>query len=770
MGDSRYAKLFVFSVMVFICLYRSLKKRNFRFEANPIFIAILVLYALFLIPAIPLQNGQSLLFFGIIFFILIGGATFRLEDFKISVIQKWTVLSALWISFIGIQNFYGITFFNLRLYSLYSRSSIIATIGNVNYVSNYLASILPITIVTFLTITDKRWRILAFIATVMASVTVLWGQTRSVYLGLFVALVVFFLLMGFSVRRNLLNKSKLIGMAVGVIIILTLYAFPPGVPESQKPLRLSVSRAQELQLSYEETTGSFYRRMLEWKTALEMFNESPFYGWGWGSYKLLSQDFQEKVVEKDPIYFGFYEKSAEAHSDFLQMLAETGIIGFCLWIGLLLYIGVLGIKQWFATKNPMILAVFCGWILIVVHSFTEFPLHMMPSVAIFTVFSGFLTSSGKRKVFPKVIGISFLFLTLFFSFITLRTTIADSLFAYGSYQKEQAEYQYLRTMESIGQAIVTFSKESEETPEWFEAVIQKEKTKAVEALSASYYRQYLLFTNSLTVDPDYAYAAYEIPILIGKMEQLSPRPPFLLFDFSPFRYTEVSAIRGVPEEFPGLGRWVFGLKPLEREQIEYLYRYFRSLCLSLNSVIDASIYINISRASDEILLLYEKWKIDEPGEKTLWLNWMIYGYQKALRLDGARQYTEDLEWDHLDLEFLDALIRHQADTEEHIQPILDYRLKLAKLTLQKDWKFPKKWYNYFIEKLNDGYFTDRLLFQEKFVEIFEAYRLHYREEEVYFAELENKAQETETAIGIIDRYTLYQNLTDIEWFLDDFER
>jgi len=325
-------------------------------------------------------------------------------------------------------------------------------------------------------------------------------------------------------------------------------------------------------------------------------------------------------------------------------------------------------------------------------------------------------------------------------------------------------------MESIGQAIVTFPKESEETPEWFEAVIKKEKSKAAETLSASYYRQYLLFTNALTADPDYAYAGYEIPILIGKMEQLSPRPPFLLFDFPTLLYTKVSAIRSVPKEFPELGRWVFSLKPLDRERIEYLYRYFRSLCLSLNSVIDASIYINIGRASDEILLLYEKWKIDEPAEKTLWLNWMIYGYQKALRLDGARQYTEDLEWDHLDLEFLDALIRHQADTEEHIQPILDHRLKLAKFTLQKDWKFPKKWYNFFIEKLSDGYFTDHPLFQEKFVEIFEAYRLYYRDEEAYFAELENKAQETETAIGIINRYTLYQNLTDIEWFLDDFER
>ncbi|HPH11899.1 MAG TPA: O-antigen ligase, partial [Thermotogota bacterium] len=683
MGDSRYAKFFVFSLAIFFSLYRALKAKAFRFEANPMFLFFLCAFSLFLVPALFLQNGHSLFYFAIIFFVLMGGSTFRLRDFNLSSVQKWTVLSALWISFIGIQNYYGITFFNLQLVSgAFERSSIIATIGNVNYVSNYLASVLPITIVTYLTTTDKRWRILSFIATVTAAVTVLWGQTRSVYLGLFIALVVFFFFLCISEKRRLLNKSNLFGMALGAIMILALYAFPPGVPDNRKPLRLSVDRAQELRLDYYESTGSFYRRVFEWKTALEMFSESPIYGWGWGSYKRLSQDFQEKVTEKDPAYFGFYEKSAEAHSDLLQMLAETGIIGFGLWVGLLLYIGIMGVKQWLTTKNLMILAMFCGWLLIVVHSLTEFPLHMMPSAAIFTVFSGFLVSNGKRRVFPKAIGLLFLFVTLFFSFVFLRSTIADSLFAYGSYQKQQAETQYLRAMEAIGRTMVTASQTSAESPEWFEAVIQKEKSKAVEALSASYYRQYLLFTNALTADPDYAYANYEIPVLIGKMEQLSPRPPFLLFDFPPFRYTSVSAMRGVPEDYPELGRWIFSLKQPDREQIEYLYRYFRSLCLSLNSVIDASIYVNISRAAGEILSLYEKWNTIEPEEKNRWLNWMIYGYQKALRLDGARQYTEDLEWDHLDLEYLDALIRHHEDSEEVIFPILDHRLKLATVTLE----------------------------------------------------------------------------------------
>ena len=768
--DPRHAKLFVLSLAVFVCLYRLLKKRRFAFEAPPLLLGILCAFALFLIPAIPLHNEMALLFFGIMFFIIIGASVFRFEDFRAAAVQKWTVLSALWISFIGIQNFYGITFFNIYVPSAFDRSSIIATVGNVNYVSNYLASILPITIAAYLTMEDGRWRFLAFIATVAAAVTVLWGQTRSVYLGLFVAFLVFFSLLGTSDRRHLITKRKLAGMVLGVVIILALYAFPPGVPENRRPLRLSVSRAQELQLPYDEATGSLYRRVFEWKTALEMFTHSPLYGWGWGSYILLSQDFQVKVTEKDPAYFGFYEKSAEAHSDFLQMLAETGIIGFGVWIALLLYIGILGVKRWLATKNLMILAALSGWLMILVHALTEFPLHMMPSAGIFAVFSGFLVSEGKRKTFPRAVGLAFLFLTLFFSFIALKTALADSFYAYGIYQREKAQNQYLKDMESVGRAIVLSSKGSEETPEWLEDAIRKEKAAATERLSSSYYSQYLFFTNALIADPGLSSATYEIATLIGKMEELVPRPPFLLFDFPPFRYTGVSALREAPTEYPELGRWVFKLKVQERERIEYLYRYFRGLCLSINSMIDPAVYLNIGRSANEMLVLYEEWDVEEPEERALWLTWMLYGYEKAFRLNGARQYTEDLELDHLDLEYLDAVIRHGVDVEERVTEVLGFRRRLAQHTLKKDWRFPKKWYNYFVEKMDDGYFAGRPTYRDRFIEVFEEYARRYREMEGYFREMDNALQSKETKISAADRYELYRDMKDIERFLEDFER
>ena len=768
-ADSRYAKLLIFSFAALFMIYRSMKNRSLCLEANPVLLFFTGAFAFFLIPSWMLGNGYALFFYAIIFFVLIVAATFRLSDFREAAIQKWIVLATLWISFIGIQNYYGITFFNIKLYGAFERASILATIGNVNYVSNFLASVLPIVVITFLTTKEKSWRCLSFIATISSSVTILWGQTRSVYLGLFIAFFVFFPALWYSKHRKIYHKRNILGIIFGLTIIFVLFAFPPGVPDRKKPLKLAIGRAQELQTPYFETVGSGYRRVFEWRTAVEMLLGSPLYGWGWGSYMLLSSDFQIQVGEKDPNYFGYYEKSVEAHSDFLQILAETGIIGFCLWIALIVYIGYSGIKRWIETKNPLILAFFCGWLVIIIHALTEFPLHMMPSIAIFSLFTGFLLDSRKRILFRRWPSLVLLFLTLFLSFSVLRTTIADSLFAYGSFQKSLSESSFIKSIESTNESTQKVSGNLENIPEWFDSIARKEKDQAAAKLRDSYYQQYVLFTNALIADPNYVYAATELPFLIEKMGRINPPAPYLLFDFVPFQYTKLSELRKIPEEFPEIDSLAMSLKASERERVEYLYRYFQSLCLTLNSAIDSSVYINIGRAADEMLKLFGNLGIRVTQETGVWTEWMLFGYKKALQLDGARQYTPDFQFDHLDLEFLNVLIHHGIDTEENVLPILDFRLRLAQYTLQEYWRFPEKWYNFFLDYELNGKMTDHPLFRQRMFQLFDVYRSYYIEHEDYFNQLKERLDQKEWGISIGERYNLYRSLEVIERFLVDFE-
>ncbi len=68
---------------------------------------------------------------------------------------------------------------------------------------------------------------------------------------------------------------------------------------------------------------------------LRMFLEKPITGWGYATYDLFDWQFMEKVWELEPTR---YELAiATSHNGYLTILAETGIIGFFLYMALTLY-------------------------------------------------------------------------------------------------------------------------------------------------------------------------------------------------------------------------------------------------------------------------------------------------------------------------------------------------------------------------------------------------------------------------------------------------
>jgi O-antigen ligase len=747
-----------------------LKKKDYRFEVNPFLFLSLVAFSLFLFPSIQWEYFESLYFFSIVFFILISAILAKTTDFKASLIQKWSVLSALLVSFVGIQNFYGISFLNIQVYSVFDRNSILSTIGNVNYVSDYLSSILPVLIISFFSTQNRRWRVLSYISLIASSITILWGQTRSVYLGVFISLFVLFAFMVLFKDKRLLLKKNLFYVFIGTAIIFYFFVFPPGVPENRKPIRLATERILETGVSYQENMGSMYRRMFEWRTAFEMFKSSPVYGLGWGSYKLLSSDFQTKINGTDTKYYGFYEKSEEAHSDFLQLLSETGLVGFLLWCSLMGYVLYCGVIKICKKRALMDMAYLSGWIVILIHSFTEFPLHMMPSIAIFAVFSGFLIEERPRISLPKWLSGGLLLASLFFTYVVIRVSLSDSFFAYGQVVRDISVESYQRSVENRSETLKdpAYASLISEESEWINTVLEKEKQKAVVDLTDSFYRRYLLNTNALISNPNNSYAAYEIAVLIGNMEKVTPRPPFLLFDFPDYKYNAVSRFRSVPEKFPVIGDWVYSLKLADREKMEYLYRYFRSLILSLNSSIDAAIYLNIGKSVNEILEEYERLQIENQLETVIWKDWLKFGYAKAIRLRGLDEFNTNALWDQIDLEYLEILVKLNEDKNENVLPILSHRLKIAQNSLSINWKFPMKWYNYFTKLYDTQYFTKYPIYKERMVEIFQTYASYYESHGAHFDQIERDVENPDSEVPIDRRLLYYQFLTDIDTFLTDF--
>ena len=81
----------------------------------------------------------------------------------------------------------------------------------------------------------------------------------------------------------------------------------------------ALSRASTI--SFSTNDGSVNQRLRYYEDVLTHFSSNPIFGVGFGNWKFKSIDYDKKDI------FG-YTVPYHAHSDFIQIGAELGIIGF----------------------------------------------------------------------------------------------------------------------------------------------------------------------------------------------------------------------------------------------------------------------------------------------------------------------------------------------------------------------------------------------------------------------------------------------------------
>ena len=142
----------------------------------------------------------------------------------------------------------------------------------------------------------------------------------------------FILAMGFLMiqrsegLKGLTSKKVLIGGGIVIFFLILL-----GIPQISNVI---ISRANTiLSLSY----GSNRERLLRWGTAFSMFMKNPILGAGYGSFAFS--------FINDPAILGAKSRfGMGAHSEYLQVLAETGIIGFAGWVWVIISFFLYGFK------------------------------------------------------------------------------------------------------------------------------------------------------------------------------------------------------------------------------------------------------------------------------------------------------------------------------------------------------------------------------------------------------------------------------------------
>ncbi len=204
----------------------------------------------------------------------------------------------------------------------------VSTYGNPNFLSTALVLLLPLLLYEYYSAPTRiktwGWGSLGLIYTAALTAT----MTRSSWLGAVMGMALYLYLDRNTVRRFWV-RTVVWGGGAGMI---TLF-WPASSLGSPRPL----SRLGELWtgISGAQIYGSWHQRLLIWRSAWDMWTERPIVGKGWGLFELFFPYYQGRLFTIKPFDL-FRTHANNAHQLFLEIGSLTGLIGFGLFLWILL--------------------------------------------------------------------------------------------------------------------------------------------------------------------------------------------------------------------------------------------------------------------------------------------------------------------------------------------------------------------------------------------------------------------------------------------------
>ena len=209
-----------------------------------------------------------------------------------------------------------------------------------------LAMFLPLYAVLIMHVTSNRLKIFFIVLAAVGFLALLFNGTRGVWLSTLILIPTVILIYA---------RNKLKSFAV----VLVILAIAGGVFIATPSLSERFSTITNMQMQ------SNSERLLMWESALEMFEDNPIFGVGYGQYKFA---YQNEYISPEA-----RERFQEhAHNNFLQMLAECGIFGAAAFIFLWGYFSYFSLKNWLKDKKIEWLLFFCVLWGFMLHGLTEF--------------------------------------------------------------------------------------------------------------------------------------------------------------------------------------------------------------------------------------------------------------------------------------------------------------------------------------------------------------------------------------------------------------
>ena len=348
----------------------------------PIYFFILILsFSLTISNAIEVSFGDYIILISyIILYFIIVNAIHQKKEFN-SFIQIFSIASFL-VSVYALIQYYG-----LDLY-FHELGQITSTIGQKNWISNYLAIIFPVIFSYFLLQEERKNKLIYYILLSVLYTTLMICQSRGIWISIGLTLILAIFIMIKFRLFEIFKKNKKWMMALFIIFLIITIIYSTDNPLNKSRLTV-IERALT---TFDEQDLSLNMHMLEWSTTINMIKDKPLLGSGIGTFKINYLDYQADFLQNNPDYIKYSGKAAEAHNEYLQILAELGITGFAVFLSILFVFYSLALK-YLKSKHDhqdkiIVFGLLLGITSFLIHSLFTFPYHVPVLGSTFFIFLG----------------------------------------------------------------------------------------------------------------------------------------------------------------------------------------------------------------------------------------------------------------------------------------------------------------------------------------------------------------------------------------------
>lgn len=235
--------------------------------------------------------------------------------------------------------------------------------GNVMWLGSFLATALPVLWVMVLGRSNFAKRGFVYLMFFLLSVVALFfNGTRGVWLGMVILLPILMFIYVKNIKR-----------IIGIIILGTILC--GGIYSLVLPFQ------QRVDTIFDMKYQSNKERTLLWTSSLNMVKDHPFFGVGLGAF---AEQYHGKYIlpeAKEP-------NLAHAHNNFMNMMAENGLIGlsgFCIMFGYFIYYSW---QSWKKSRNIYALMAFGATLGFLSHGLTEYNFASAGSITLYWMLFG----------------------------------------------------------------------------------------------------------------------------------------------------------------------------------------------------------------------------------------------------------------------------------------------------------------------------------------------------------------------------------------------